>query len=544
MQALVAVLIGGPVLAGLLSALALSLGLPDAPGFDAYARALSLPGVLRGFQVTLITGLGATLVALLLSVPLGHWAWGRARGRAWLAPVLALPHAALALGLAFLLAPSGWIARLLAGVLGWVLPPAVVSVGDAWGLVLMLGLILKETPFLVLMTLSATSQIPVAAQMRAGQALGHAPGSVWRRVIWPQLLGPLRLPVFVTLAFSLSVADMALLLGPTHPPTLAVQILRLFTAPDPALRRPAAALSVLLIGVMLAAMAGWRMAEPLLPHLLRLGPRRNDLRIAPLLLALGGGLLLGGLVALALWSVAQRWPWPAALPEFGMIFWRGTIWLAPAGWTLGLGLAATLLSLLLAIALLEAADRSRRPLRLGALLLLPLLVPQIGFLPGLTMALLRLGLPPGAFAVLWAELVFTFPYALIALAGPWQALDREMLRSAASLGAGPWRCLLRVKLPLLARPIAAAAAVVFAVSAAQYLAVLLPGAGRIATLGTEAVALASGADRRAAAGLGLMQTLLPLLAYAAALAVPERDRAPRIPRRKDGEGLPRRGGDC
>ena len=44
--------------------------------------------------------------------------------------------------------------------------------------------------------------------------------------------------------------------------------------------------------------------------------------------------------------------------------------------------------------------------------------------------------------------------------------------------------------------------------------------GRIATLTTEAVALSSGADRRIAATYGLLQTLLPLMGYGLAFAVP------------------------
>lgn len=530
MRGLVFLLIGVPVLAGALGTLMLSL---EGSGLKAYARALALPGLGWSLLATLVSGLGATLGALLLSVPLSHLAWRHASLRAALAPVLALPHAALALGLAFLLAPSGWLARLLAGVAGWALPPAVVTVGDALGITLMIGLILKETPFLVLMSLSAASMIPVATQMRAGQALGHAPGSVWRRAIWPQLLVQLRLPLAVALAFGLSVADMALLLGPTHPPTLAVQILRLFTAPDPALRPVAAALAVALLVAMGAAMLLWRIIEPLILRLVRLGPRQRDLPFAPLLFGLGALLLVGVLVVLLLWSLAARWPWPAALPAPGLQAWSGMHWVQPVAMTLALGLAASTLALLLAIASLEAADRAHRPLRLGPLVLLPLLLPQIGFLPGLTTAFLRLGLPPGWLAVLWAELLFTFPYALIVLAGPWQALDPAMLRSAAGLGAAPWCCLWRVKLPLLLRPIAAAAAVGFAVSVAQYLAVLLPGAGRVVTLGTEAVALASGADRRAAAVMGLLQMVLPLLAYGAALSV-----------RSVAAGLPRGPDDC
>jgi putative thiamine transport system permease protein len=94
------------------------------------------------------------------------------------------------------------------------------------------------------------------------------------------------------------------------------------------------------------------------------------------------------------------------------------------------------------------------------------------------------------------------------------------MASAASLGAGPLRRLLAVKLPMLAAPIMMAVAIGVAVSVAQYLAVLLPGAGRVQALATEAVALASGADRRLAAIMALMQAALPLIGYLLALALP------------------------
>jgi putative thiamine transport system permease protein len=79
---------------------------------------------------------------------------------------------------------------------------------------------------------------------------------------------------------------------------------------------------------------------------------------------------------------------------------------------------------------------------------------------------------------------------------------------------------LAVKLPVMLRPIAIAAAVGFAVSVGQYLPTLFAGAGRIATLTTEAVTLAGGSDRRVVGAYALVQALLPLLAYAAALAIP------------------------
>lgn len=48
----------------------------------------------------------------------------------------------------------------------------------------------------------------------------------------PQVWPLIRLPVLVVLAYSLSVVDMALILGPSNPPTLAVLLTRLFSDPD------------------------------------------------------------------------------------------------------------------------------------------------------------------------------------------------------------------------------------------------------------------------------------------------------------------------
>ena len=117
-------------------------------------------------------------------------------------------------------------------------------------------------------------------------------------------------------------------------------------------------------------------------------------------------------------------------------------------------------------------------------------------------------------------MLFVFPYVLLALSDPWRAIDQRQIRAAAALGAGPMRRLFRVKLPLLATPLCAAAALGIAVSAAQFLPVLFMGAGRVPTLATEAVALAAGADRRAAAVSGLLLAGLPALAYGLALLAP------------------------
>jgi putative thiamine transport system permease protein len=265
------------------------------------------------------------------------------------------------------------------------------------------------------------------------------------------------------------------------------------------------------------------------------------------------------LLGMGLWSLAEQWRYPHALPTaWTLLQWQRQAqalqW--PLLATLSIGATATVVALMLAVACLENetrlrfADRglgrgvgrgvgqdagrraktssaefslrfsSRFSWRLHALLYLPLLVPQIAFLFGTQVLLVRLGLDATWTAVVWVHLVFVLPYLLLSLADPWRAFDERYTRTARSLGASRWRVFWRVKLPILLKPTLLAAAVAFAVSVGLYLPTLFAGAGRVATLTTEAVTLAGGADRRVIGVWAVMQALLPLLSYAAALALP------------------------
>ena len=157
-----------------------------------------------------------------------------------------------------------------------------------------------------------------------------------------------------------------------------------------------------------------------------------------------------------------------------------------------------------------------------ALLYLPLLVPQVAFLFGAQVLLVRAGLDGAVAAVVWAHLIYVLPYLFLSLADPWRALDPRYARTAASLGASEWRVLFAVKLPILVRPVAIACAVAFAVSVGLYLPTLFAGNGLVPTLTTEAVTLSAGADRRIIGAWALMQALVPLAAYLAAVLVPGR----------------------
>ncbi|MEZ5777505.1 MAG: ABC transporter permease subunit [Paracoccaceae bacterium] len=531
-----------PIAAGLWETTRAAFGIlpaigAETPSLGPWQRLWSLPGFGTSLRLTLWTGFASTIAALLLAMSFCAFAHGRMRpGRMarLMVPLLATPHAALAIGLAFLIAPSGWIARLLSPwATGWTLPPEAATVQDPLGLALVLGLMIKEVPFFLLVTMSALSQVKVNEHLAAGRALGYGRGLVWVKIIAPQVYPLIRLPIFVVLSFALSVVDMAIILGPSNPPTLAVAMTRWFFAADTALILPASAAALVQTMVVAGGISLWLLAERFATRFGKSWVRRGGRGVSS-----GPGLRLAGATAmflmglgtmalfvLILWSFAWRWPFPAALPES----WSFKAWMRPAGgWSMALGqtvvigLATTLLSLTLAVAWLEGEDRAgmRRAVWAEALIYLPLLVPQIAFLYGLSVTFLRMGVSGGMVAVIWGQSLFVFPYVMIALSDPWRALDRRMIRAAAALGAGPARRLFAVKLPILLRPILTAAAIGFAVSVAQYLPTLFLGAGRIATLTTEAVTLSSGSDRRVTGVYAVLQSVLPVAAYAAALALP------------------------
>jgi putative thiamine transport system permease protein len=505
---------------------------------EPWRRLVAYPGFATSLSVTLCVGIGTAVLAVALALLFCAWAYERPRLRrvgAWIAPILATPHSAIAIGLAFLIAPSGWIARAISPWLsGWTLPPDVATVGDPRGIALMLGLLVKEVPYLVLMIVGALHQIPVRQHVTIARALGYSREASWIKVILPQVYPQIRLPIFAVVAFSLSVVDVALILGPSNPPPLAVLAVRWFSDADISFYFPAAAAAILLLIIVAVVLGAWFGAERWASAVgLRWLSRGRRDGVATSLAGLAAGacaiLLVFAFLALAgmaLWSFAAQWRFPAALPPaWSLSNWMGRLMsiAGPAWTTLAIGALATGIALALCVACLENEGRGggRGPgARALWLLYVPLLVPQVAFLFGAQVLLVRLELDGSLAAVVWSHLVFVLPYLFLSLADPWRAFDPRYTRSAASLGASPARVLFAVKLPILLGPVLIACAVAFAVSVGQYLPTLFAGNGRVATLTTEAVTLAAGADRRVVGAYALAQALLPLAAYLAAAVVP------------------------
>lgn len=540
--ALTLLLLLGPVLAGLAGTLAPAFGWLPALGGNTLSlepwRALfATPGIAESIRLSVTTGLLATSISLTLVVLICS-AWQGTRAftliQRSLSPLLSVPHAAAAFGLAFLIAPSGWIARAVSPWLsGWQQPPDWLITQDPAGLALVAGLVVKEVPFLFLMTLAALGQADARRSRTVALSLGYGPVAAWIKTVLPRVYPQIRLPVYAVLAYSMSVVDIAIILGPTTPPPLAVQLLVWMRDPDLNLWFKASAGALVQLLLVIAALGLWHGAEVLIAHFGRRwieagargrddGPLRWLAALAATLIALS---VMLGLAGLMLWSVAGPWSFPELLPHsLSLHTWQrqAEALTAPIIATLAIGIPAVLLALVLSIGSLEAEQRHglHPGTRALWLLYLPLLMPQVGFLFGLQILTTALGLDRGWTALVLAHLVFVLPYLYLSLADPYRAWDRRYGVIAGALGASPDRVLWSVRLPMLLAPILTATAVAFAVSVGQYLPTLLMSGGRVATLTTEAVALASGGNRRLIGVYALLQMLLPLLGFSLALALP------------------------
>jgi len=525
----------GLMLAGLALPIAAGLAGTLAPAVSGHGFATlgQWPGLPRALALSVGTGLISTLVALAITVLMiaaQHDRPGFVAFRRVLSPLLALPHAAAALGLAFLVAPSGWIVRLISPwATGWDTPPDLLILNDPMGIALTLGLVAKEVPFLMLMALAILPQTDMARRGQIAASLGY--GRVMGFVLstLPALYKGLRLPVFAVLAYGMTNVDMAMILGPTLPPSLAVQITDWMGAPSLQHLSTAAAGALVQLALVAATLALWlgveRVLAPLIPVLAAAGLRARALDAPMAVLAglMAGLIALGlfaGMTGLALWSFAGLWQFPDALPEtLSLKTWAKA---APdlaqqSATTLAIALAASLGALALA---LEAEARHGRPIGAVWLIYLPLIMPQVAFLPGLQVMALHLGAKGSAATVAAAHLIFVLPYVWLSLAPAFRGWDGRIGLTAAAMGTKPARIFWQLRLPMLLAPVLTALAVGVAVSVGQYLPTLMLGGGRVETLTTEAVALSSGGDRRLIGATALLQMALPALGFALALGLP------------------------
>ncbi|WP_394151425.1 ABC transporter permease [Vibrio maritimus] len=488
-------------------------------------------GVEKSIALTLTTAIVSSYFACFLAFAIIAASWN---SRWWkkielaLSPLLALPHVAFAIGFAFLFSPTGFGARALVELFGVSsqsgLSDAPWLVKDPYGIGLTLMLAIKEVPFLLLMSIPILRQLKVCESLKIASSLGYSEAAAWWKIILPQWFAKIRFPMLAVIAYSLSVVDVALIIGPTNPPTFAVLVWQWFNDPDLNLlpRASAGAVILFVIATLLIGLA--RLIEFVVVkyanqwqysgrYAIRLPGKSLFIVIA--------GIVTSMVPLTIIWTFAQRWRFPDLLPSrYTMRFWEYEWEGMTSVISQSLTIAIISASIALILAIVGHEYRSKYRLQIpGYVIAIPMLLPQLSILFGLQVATLILNHNAYLFWVCWSHVFFAFPFVYLSLDGPWRGFNDQLTKASMSLGKSPLYTWFHIKLPLLLPAIIFAWAIGISVSLAQYLPTLVLGAGRIATITTEAVALSSGFDRRVTAIYALFQALLPLLFFTIAVLV-------------------------
>ncbi|RUO77010.1 ABC transporter permease subunit [Idiomarina seosinensis] len=432
-----------------------------------------------------------------------------------LTAILSLPHVAFAVGLMFLLSPSGYLVRIIEAVTGWLpSPPVGWPLPEKSMVTLTLVLVAKEVPFLLLMIAAQLRQLPYQRWLLQAQSLGWSRSRSWWLIVVPALLPRLKFPLAAIAIYTVSVVDIPLLVGPNTPGVLAMVIFEQQYQFNQA--------GSIMVGVGLLIAAGVLLLAfnaASIRMFLRFSQRQRRVKTKSPRFGWTAGISVRSVLVVVSWlvlallllhSIAGGWFYPDLVPNN----WQWQRWvkewpyIQPLLWTsFWLAVVSALLGLIAAVAVLEwQRQRQQRQLKVWPLLML--LIPQLVLVLGWQQSFGQGSQGP---ALVWSHTVFCFPYAYLVLHGAWVNYDERWLYQAQSLGYSYWQSWWRILLPMLKAPLLMAFAVAFSVSIAQYLPTQWLAGGTLPTLTTETVSIAAGGDWRLASVYALMQAALPML---------------------------------
>ncbi|HET9996087.1 MAG TPA: ABC transporter permease subunit [Nocardioides sp.] len=452
-----------------------SLGFQPDGTFDPVGvlEVLGRPRVHRVLWFTLWSAAAGTLVSLALGLPAAHVLYrrrllgGKALRAALLAPFV-LPTVVVGVAFRQLIGESGPL-----GFLGL----------DGSAVAIVAGLVFFNASVVIRVVGGAWESLdPRPAE--AAAALGATPSQVLRTVTLPALRPAIVSAASVVFLFCATSFGVVLTLGGLRYSSIETEIYLLTTQLLDL--QAAAALSVLQLvvvtGLLLGAARARRTADPSVSRVVA-RPRRltrgdSPALVATTLLAL---LVAGPILALVLGSLRIDGVW--SLANYRALGSTGEqhALVVPVTEALATSLRtavdATWMSLLLGLTVSviatrrsrSAAERRVRTLIDGAFML-PLGVSAVtlgfGFL--ITLDEPPLDLRDSPLLVPIAQALVALPLVVRTLAPVLAGVDQRLREAAATLGASPWRASMTVDLPVVGRPLLAAAGFAFAVSLGEF----------------------------------------------------------------------------
>ena len=205
-------------------------------------------------------------------------------------------------------------------------------------------------------------------------------------------------------------------------------------------------------------------------------------------LVLAAFVIVGPLLSLLLWSLAERWTYPAAWPQrLGLRYWSRMLtgdFLDPLKMSLLIATIVTVAALVCAVPLGYALARLRFPGRTLVLLafLLPQAFPQLPVFAAATREFYRWGLAGTVSGVVLVHLVGGLVFAVWTMTAVFRSIVASLEEAAYNLGASTTTAFLTVSLPLAVPGLVASALLVFLYSLDEFTGTLLVGAPFVTTL--------------------------------------------------------------
>lgn len=145
---------------------------------------------------------------------------------------------------------------------------------------------------------------------------------------------------------------------------------------------------------------------------------------------------------------------------------QGALWNS-----LEVGIATSVISTILGICGARALTRYRFPGKGGiaALIMLPLVLPEIIVAISLLVVLLQLGFSLSLFSVILGHILMCVPFSIAVLSSSFEGFERSLEEASLDLGEGPAMTFFRVTLPLVAPGILSSLLITFTISLDEFI---------------------------------------------------------------------------
>ena len=234
---------------------------------------------------------------------------------------------------------------------------------------------------------------------------------------------------------------------------------------------------------------------------------------ACLVLAFGAFLLMP-LVTLLLWAFADKWFYPALVPQqFGLRWWswivENTDLSKAAAYSFTIAPTVTVLSMLICLPAAYAFARFQFPFKrfLYVSLLASNAFPKLGLYIAIATVFFRLGLIGTFWGVVLVQLINTLVTMTWIPAAGFASVPRELEEAARDLGASPLRVFFTVTLPIAMPSVIVAAILTFLESLDEAQATLLIGSPNIVTMPVQMYTLVGNYPEPVGAIFSLLLTL-------------------------------------